>query len=625
MDEYVAELIERVSSLGMGSEDNSRVADAWANIDSRKSGSLDIDDLGRLLDAAGKPLPGFKIRQLLPMVKTQTPGQINVTEFAKIYQEQVKTDVGRKFRNNIDAMTGVEKKSGETNWSTHTYSLEEREAFADWINGRLKDDPDCARFLPIKVDDESLFSAVDDGILLCKMINLSQQETIDERAINKTKLNVYRKQENLNLALNSASAIGCTVVNIGAGDLLEGRPHLVLGILWQIIRMGLFANIDLALNPNLKALLMDGEELSDLDALGPEKLLLRWVNYHLAKAGYSQPITNFGADIKDSKAYLQLLSQIQPDELDPKLFPNVCASSDTDRAEQMLRQADRLGCRAFVTPRDIVNGHEKLNMAFVANLFNNHPALDPPEDDENDEIIEETSDERTYRNWMNSLGVNPRVNRLYGDLMDGLVLLQLEDIVKPGVVEWNRVNKPPYPRIGAMMKKIENCNLAVENGKTMKYSLIGIAGNDIYDQNRTLTLALVWQLMRGYTTKVLTDLGSNGTGQIRDIEIQNWVNQTLASKEKSSKISSFKDSTISSSMAIIDLIDALVPGSIDYSVVVQDPLEYEDKLQNAKYALAMGRKIGARIYATPEHVVNVDSKMVLTVFACLMGRGMERT
>ena len=33
-----------------------------------------------------------------------------------------------------------------------------------------------------------------------------------------------------------------------------------------------------------------------------------------------------------------------------------------------------------------MSGHEKLNMAFVANLFNNHPALDPPEDDD-DEII----------------------------------------------------------------------------------------------------------------------------------------------------------------------------------------------------------------------------------------------
>ena len=83
------------------------------------------------------------------------------------------------------------------------------------------------------------------------------------------------------------------------------------------------------------------------------------------------------------------------------------------------------------------------------------------------------------------------------DMMDGLILLQLEDIVKPGVVDWARVNKPPYPRVGALMKKIENCNYAVENGKKLKYSLIGVAGNDIHDQNKTLTLALVWQLMRG--------------------------------------------------------------------------------------------------------------------------------
>ena len=71
---------------------------------------------------------------------------------------------------------------------------------------------------------------------------------------------------------------------------------------------------------------MEGEELSDLDALGPEKLLLRWVNYHLAKAGVSKPINNFGPDIKNSKAYLELLSQIQPDELDPRLYPNVVVS-----------------------------------------------------------------------------------------------------------------------------------------------------------------------------------------------------------------------------------------------------------------------------------------------------------
>ena len=61
----------------------------------------------------------------------------------------------------------------------------------------------------------------------------------------------------------------------------------------------------------------------------------------------------------------------------------------------MLQQADRLGCRAFVTPRDIVTGHEKLNMAFVANLFNNHPKLDAPEETDEDECISKWSSSMT--------------------------------------------------------------------------------------------------------------------------------------------------------------------------------------------------------------------------------------
>ena len=34
----------------------------------------------------------------------------------------------------------------------------------------------------------------------------------------------------------------------------------------------------------------------------------------------------------------------------------------------------------------------------------------------------------------------------------------------------------------------------------------------------------------------------------------------------------------------------------------------------------MARKIGARIYALPEDIVEVKQKMVMTVFACLMAR-----
>ena len=73
-----------------------------------------------------------------------------------------------------------------------------------------------------------------------KLINLSVPDTIDERTINKQNLNVYRKHENLWLAIKSAGAIGCTTVNIGPEDLEKGRSHLVLGLLWQIIRVSDF-------------------------------------------------------------------------------------------------------------------------------------------------------------------------------------------------------------------------------------------------------------------------------------------------------------------------------------------------------------------------------------------------
>ena len=64
----------------------------------------------------------------------------------------------------------------------------------------------------------------------------------------KTDLKIYCffcLQENLNLALNSASAIGCNIVNIGAQDIIDAKAHLILGLIWQVIRIFLFAKIDL--------------------------------------------------------------------------------------------------------------------------------------------------------------------------------------------------------------------------------------------------------------------------------------------------------------------------------------------------------------------------------------------
>lgn len=65
------------------------------------------------------------------------------------------------------------------------------------------------------------------GLFCSKLINVAMPGTIDERAINiKRVLNPWERNENHTLCLNSAKAIGCSVVNIGAQDLIEGRVSI---------------------------------------------------------------------------------------------------------------------------------------------------------------------------------------------------------------------------------------------------------------------------------------------------------------------------------------------------------------------------------------------------------------
>lgn len=62
--------------------------------------------------------------------------------------------------------------------------------------------------------------------------------TIDERSINKGKnIKIYQELENLELALRSAEAIGCHVINVRPNDIREEKEHLILGLLWQIIQV----------------------------------------------------------------------------------------------------------------------------------------------------------------------------------------------------------------------------------------------------------------------------------------------------------------------------------------------------------------------------------------------------
>lgn len=109
-----------------------------------------------------------------------------------------------------------------------------------------------------------------------------------------------------------------------------------------------------------------------------------------------------------------------------------------------------------------------------------------------------------------------------------------------------------------------------------------------------------------YTLNVLEDLGD---GQLAGEDlIVSWVNKTLSAAGKTSSIKSFKvslnsgvctccntymcsflitccivqDKSISTSVPLLDLIDAIQPTSVNFELVKTESLSDVDKLDNAK-------------------------------------------
>lgn len=48
----------------------------------------------------------------------------------------------------------------------------------------------------------------------------------------------------------------------------------------------------------INLLLFSFQDIEELINLPPEKILLKWMNYHLQKAGYKKLVSNFSSDLK---------------------------------------------------------------------------------------------------------------------------------------------------------------------------------------------------------------------------------------------------------------------------------------------------------------------------------------
>ncbi|XP_060209604.1 fimbrin-5-like isoform X2 [Lycium barbarum] len=534
-----------------------------------QSGKVTLGDLPPVmckLKAFQDILSDDDIKAILAESSSDMTEEIDFESFLRAYlnlQARATAKLG-------DSKTSSSFLKTSTTTLRHTISESERASYVAHINTFLRDDPFLKDFLPIDPSTNQLFDLAKDGVLLCKLINLAVPGTIDERAINTKKvLNPWERNENHTLCLNSAKAIGCTVVNIGTQDLIEARPHLVVGLISQIIKIQLLADLNLRKTPQLVELVEDSKEVEELMSLSPEKVLLKWMNFHLKKAGYKKEVTNFSSDLKDGEAYARLLNTLAPEHG----TTNTLDTEDpTERANLILEQAEKLDCKRYVTPKDIVEGSANLNLAFVAQIFQHRNGLTADtkklsfavmmEDD-----AQTSREERCFRLWINSLGIDAYVDNLFEDVRTGWVLLEVLDKISQGLVNWKQATKPP---IKMPFRKVENCNQVISIGKELNFSLVNVAGNDIVQGNKKLILAFLWQLMRFSMLQLLKNLKFHALGkEITDADILNWANSKVKSAGRRSQIESFKDKNISSGKFFLELLSAVEPRVVNWSLVTR--------------------------------------------------------
>ncbi|RXN33841.1 nesprin-1 isoform X3 [Labeo rohita] len=264
------------------------------------------------------------------------------------------------------------------------YLRDEQEAvqkrtFTKWINSHLaKHKP------PFEVND--LFEDIKDGVKLLALLEvLSGQRLPCEQG---RQIKRIHWVSNIGTALKFLEGRKIKLVNINATDIADGRPSIVLGLIWTII---LYFQIE-ELTSNLPALQALSSSASSVDSMASsetgsppmkrkvmtkfqgsaKKALLRWVQ-NTASKRLGIEVKDFGPSWRSGVAFHSVIHAIRPELVDMDI---VRKRSNRENLEEAFSVAENeLGIPRLLDPEDVDvdKPDEKSIMTYVAQFLKHYP------------------------------------------------------------------------------------------------------------------------------------------------------------------------------------------------------------------------------------------------------------
>uniref|UniRef100_A0A8C3V6R4 Nesprin-2 n=1 Tax=Catharus ustulatus TaxID=91951 RepID=A0A8C3V6R4_CATUS len=269
----------------------------------------------------------------------------------------------------------------------------QKKTFTSWINSIL------AKHAPPYVVSD-LYTDIQQGHLLLDLLEvLSGQHLPREKGFN-----TFQCRSNIENALTFLKSRSLKLINIHVADIIEGKPSIVLGLIWTIIFHFHIEELARTLactynqpspdcssaagsSPKASRSVKKSAKIKERWKMSATKALLLWAKEQCSLHG-SVSVTDFKSSWRSGLAFLAIIQTLRPGLVD---LEKAKARSNKENLKEAFRIAElELNIPRLLEPEDvdIVNPDEKSIMTYVAQFLQYSKNLPESEEDMQEKVRE---------------------------------------------------------------------------------------------------------------------------------------------------------------------------------------------------------------------------------------------